>query len=218
MTHEPTQTDITSQSLLARVRRHAPGSWERMSSVYGPLVYQWARRCGLRAEDAADVVQDVFAVLSRRIQDYRGSGRFRGWLWVMTRNKVRDLIRKSHDQAVAAGGSTAHRHLQQLPDDAPEPGLVDAETSGVSVSATASSTGNSSRSVAEFGVAARTVEMVRAEFEASTWKAFWSATVERRTAADIGAALGMTKHAVHQAKYRVLRRLREELDELGGLS
>lgn len=210
MTLEPTQTDITSQSLLARVRRHAPGSWERMSAVYGPLVYQWARRCGLRAEDAADVVQDVFATLARRIDDYRGSGRFRGWLWVMTRNKVRDLIRKSHDQAVATGGSTAHRQLQQMPDNAPEPGLVDAEKSGVSASAT----GGVSRSVAEFGVAARTIALVRTEFEDSTWKAFWIATVEHRTAADIGAALGMTKHAVHQAKYRVLRRLREELDEL----
>jgi RNA polymerase sigma-70 factor (ECF subfamily) len=56
--------------------------------------------------------------------------------------------------------------------------------------------------------------MIRAEFEPTTWQAFWIATVEGRTAAEIAASLGITKHAVHQAKYRVLRRLREEMADL----
>lgn len=186
-----------------------------MSVIYGPLVYQWARRCGLSAEDSADIVQDVFGTLARRVQDYQIQigGKFRGWLWTITRNKVRDHLRRSQDQAVAAGGSTAYRYLQQLSDDEPEPWSTDGERIAAEKSGTETG-GTGAWTRGELGVAARTLELIRAEFEATTWKAFWIATIEKRTAADTAAALGMTKHAVHQAKYRVLRRLREEFEEL----
>jgi RNA polymerase sigma-70 factor (ECF subfamily) len=60
----------------------------------------------------------------------------------------------------------------------------------------------------------RAIELIRAEFEDRTWRAFWLTAVEGRMAAEVGVELGMAKGAVRQAKYRVLRRLREELDGL----
>jgi DNA-directed RNA polymerase specialized sigma24 family protein len=39
-------------------------------------------------------------------------------------------------------------------------------------------------------------------------------TLEKRTAAEIAVELGISKHAVHQAKHRVLKRLREEFEGL----
>jgi RNA polymerase sigma-70 factor (ECF subfamily) len=60
----------------------------------------------------------------------------------------------------------------------------------------------------------RALDTIRAEFEDRTWAAFWQATVDGLTAAEIAADLGMSKEAVRQAKYRVLRRLRVELDGL----
>ncbi|MCE9603419.1 MAG: sigma-70 family RNA polymerase sigma factor [Planctomycetia bacterium] len=211
MTDAASVSGITSQSLLARVRRHAPEAWERLSAIYGPLVYQWGRRCGLPAEDAADIVQEVFGVLARRIDDYRGAGKFRAWLWTITRNKVRDHLRRSQAQALAVGGSTAYQSLQQLSDDAPEP--WSAEERSATKHSVAQQAG-AEQGLAEKGITTRTLELVRAEFEPTTWQAFWIATVEKRTAAEIAASLGITKHAVHQAKYRVLRRLREEFDGL----
>ena len=56
--------------------------------------------------------------------------------------------------------------------------------------------------------------MLKSEFETRTWDAFWRATVEREKAAVIAAEMGMTVHAVYQAKSRVLRRVRQELDGL----
>lgn len=194
---ESTASSSTSLSLLNRVKRHEPEAWRRMSAIYGPLVYQWSRRCGLGEADSADVVQEVFGTLTRRIDDFRGQGKFRGWLWVITRNKIRDHFRKRHERAVAAGGTEAHRQLQQLADDAPEPFADDADMEAT-----------------EQGVVTRTLDLIRAEFEPTTWQAFWGMTVDKRTAAEIAEQLGITKHAVHQAKYRVLRRLREEFDGL----
>lgn len=192
-------TGVTSPSLLLRVKRHEPEAWSRLSRLYGPLVYKWSRQCGLGDADAADIVQETFGVLAKRIDGFRRErpgDTFRGWLWTVARNKIRDQARRAKDRAAASGGSTAYQNLQQLADDAPEPG------------------GDDSQSVTERGITARALGLLQAEFEPSTWQAFWQAAVEGHTAAEIGARLGITKHAVHQAKYRVLRRLREELDGL----
>lgn len=199
--HSVNSHSITSASLLGRVKNDDPAAWSRLSKIYGPLVYQWARRCGLSAEDSADIVQETFGVLARKIGSFRrerAGDSFRGWLWTIARNRVRDLMRRSADRAMATGGTAAHMLLQEFADDAPEP--VDTPEE---------------RTATEQGLVARALTLIQAEFESSTWQAFWGMAVEKRSAADVGAALGITKHAVHQAKYRVLRRLREEMDGLG---
>lgn len=165
-----------------------------MTVIYGPLVYQWARRCRLSNDDAADIVQEVFRTLARAIADFQPTGKFRGWLWTITRNKVRDHLRAAERQAIATGGTTAYDILRQLADDAPEPWENDEE-----------------RSVSEQGVTLRTLDLIRSEFEPNTWQAFWLSTVEKKSGSEIAEALGMTKQAVYQAKYRVTQRLREEL-------
>ncbi len=188
---------LTSASLLARVNGRDPAAWSRLSKLYGPLVYQWCRRCGLSPEDSADVAQEVFGVLVQKLAEFRHdqpSDSFRGWLWTITRNKVRDHARKSRGRAAATGGTEAYVELQQVPETADEPWQ-----------------GEDERSAIDHGLAARALGLIRAEFETNTWQAFWKSAVDGRTAAEISQELGMTKHAVHQAKYRVLRRLRAEL-------
>lgn len=200
MIPDPSVTAPTSPSLLLRVKRREPDAWLRLSRLYGPLVYKWSRQCGLTDADAADIVQETFGVLAKKIDAFRRErpeDTFRGWLWTVARNKIRDHARRGKDRVAASGGSTAYQHLQQLADDAPEPDAADEQ------------------SATERGIVARALNLLQAEFEATTWQAFWIATMERKTAAEVAEQLGLTKHAVHQAKYRVLRRLREELDGLG---
>jgi DNA-directed RNA polymerase specialized sigma24 family protein len=55
---------------------------------------------------------------------------------------------------------------------------------------------------------------VQAEFEERTWQAFWRATIDEEPTADIAADLGMSAGAVRKAKFRVLRRLRSEFENL----
>jgi RNA polymerase sigma-70 factor (ECF subfamily) len=191
---------LTSLTLLARVKQSDPAAWQRLSQLYGPLVYHWSRRCGLTPEDAADVVQEVFGVLSQKFDSFRRErpeDTFRGWLWTVTRNKVRDHQRRSTGKAAASGGTEAYERLQQLADCDSEPWSKGDE-----------------QTAADQAVSQRALELLRTEFEAKTWQAFWRATVEGQTAAEIAQELGMTRHAVHQAKYRVLHRLRQELDGL----
>jgi RNA polymerase sigma-70 factor (ECF subfamily) len=60
----------------------------------------------------------------------------------------------------------------------------------------------------------RALESIQGEFEGRTWQAFWQVQMDGRTTEEVGAALGMTPAAVRKAKFRVLRRLREEMGEL----
>jgi len=56
--------------------------------------------------------------------------------------------------------------------------------------------------------------LIKSEFQEQTWLACWKHVAEDRRAADVAEELGVTANAVHIAKSRVLRRLREELADL----
>ena len=54
---------------------------------------------------------------------------------------------------------------------------------------------------------------MRGEFAEKVWQAFYSVTVENRTAAEVATALGISRNEVYLAKSRVLKRLREEFGQ-----
>jgi RNA polymerase sigma-70 factor (ECF subfamily) len=189
--------DATSLTLLVRVQANEPGAWQRLIDLYAPLVHHWCRRGGLTGEDVADVFQEVFRSVAEHIGGFRrdrAGDTFRGWLRTITRNKVRDHFRRQAGQPRAAGGTDAQLHLQSVPERA-EP--EDPEETGIVV-----------RQLH------RTLEAIRGEFEERTWQAFWQVQMEGRDTGAVGAELGLTPAAVRKAKFRVLRRLREELDDL----
>ena len=186
------ESDVeTSASLLCRVRTFDPAAWARLVDLYGPLVYRWCVRARLQPADAADVGQDVFAAVARTITRFRREREgdsFRGWLYTITRNKIRDRVRARRPTAV--GGSAAQRDLQQLP----TPPDVEDDASG-----------------ADRGyLIRRAVELVQRDFEPDTWAAFWRSAVDGQPADEVAAALGMTRNAVYLAKARVRKRLAEE--------
>lgn len=71
----------TSPSLLKRLRRpEDQAAWDRFVELYTPLLYDWARRMHLQEADAADLLQEVFAVLVQELPrfDYDAQKSFRG--------------------------------------------------------------------------------------------------------------------------------------------
>ena len=60
----------------------------------------------------------------------------------------------------------------------------------------------------------RAIELMQAEFEPPTWKAFWESVARGRPAREVAGELGISVNAVYVAKSRVLGRLRRELDGL----
>lgn len=188
----------TRSSLLERARARDPEAWRRLIELYGPLVFHWCRQYQLSPEDRADIFQEVFQAVATHLHNFRKDrpgSTFRGWLLVITSNKVRDDFRKQGRQPQAAGGSDANRRLAEVPDAELEPTVGSAPGQ-------------------EAGVFHRALELIRADFEDTTWQAFWRLVVDGQAPADIAADLKISANAVYKAKARVLRRLREELGEL----
>ncbi|MEM9660394.1 MAG: sigma-70 family RNA polymerase sigma factor, partial [Planctomycetota bacterium] len=198
-TEAPEHERSLSSTLMVRLRQHDPDAWRRMTELFGPLAYHWCRRAGLSPADAADVVQDVFhsvAVGLPRFRRDRPGDSYRAWIATIARNRIRDHFRRIDGQPQGRGGADFQEQVLNLPD--PE---ADDSLDG------ASHASDESRSVLH-----RALQLVRAEFEDRTWRAFWRTTVEQQAPADVAADLGVSPNAVYKAKSRVLRRLRNELD------
>jgi RNA polymerase sigma-70 factor (ECF subfamily) len=63
-------------------------------------------------------------------------------------------------------------------------------------------------------VARRLLEMIEKEFDPATWRAFQRLALEGAKPLAVAAELGLSVNAVYLAKYRVLRRLRQEVQGL----
>lgn len=190
---------MTSLSMLELVQSQDPRAWQRLVHLYSPLIFSWGRRTGLSEEDAADVLQEVWRSVAANIERFEKTsdrGSFRGWLWTITRNKLRDHFRGRQGKPLAAGGTDAHERLQEIPDEEP---MIDA---------------SSAHGDAPADFLKRALNLVEGDFEKHTWQAFWRTTVDGHSAAAVAAELGISVDSVYQAKSRVLRRLRDELQGL----
>ena len=179
----------TSVSLLERLRQPAqPEAWGRFVELYTPLLYYWARRLGLQSHDAADLVQDVFAVLIERMPEfaYDPHKSFRNWLRTITLNKWREYQRRT----------------------LPTQELRVTELSELAGPDNAEALWESEHRRQLLG---RALVVMQTDFQPATWKAFWEYVVRGRPAAEVAAELGITVGALHAAKFRVVGRLRQEL-------
>ncbi len=179
--------DSTPVSLIVRLRRPADAdAWERFVRLFTPLLDQWARRLGLEGPDAEDLIQDVFAVLVRRLPDfaYDPQKSFRAWLWTVLYHARQ---RRHHP----AGPLLPPDALDNLAPAAEPPPFDEEEY--------------------RRHVVGRAVQVMRTDFAAPTWQAFWGLVVEGKPAAEVARDLGLSVNAVYLAKARVLTRLRQEL-------
>jgi RNA polymerase sigma-70 factor (ECF subfamily) len=192
-------SSATPRSLLERVKASDAAAWERLVHLYAPLVFHWCRRWDLQDEDAADIFQEVFQAVATHITGFRkerSGDTFRGWLRTITRNKVHDHFRRLGREPAGVGGTDAQKQLAQVP----APPTSDEDGAG--------------EAEAERGLFRRALELIRAEFEERTWRAFWRTAVDDQSPRDVAAELSMSPGAVRVAKSRVLQRLREELGDL----
>ncbi|HET6882545.1 MAG TPA: sigma-70 family RNA polymerase sigma factor [Pirellulales bacterium] len=181
----------TSATLIGRVQGDDPDAWNRLVKLYGPLMERWCRRWGLQSQDAADVLQEVFQSLALHVREFRkqrAHDTFRGWLRVITRNKVLDHFRRLGREPAGAGGSEALRRLGGIAGAAADDADEDAAD--------------------DLLVLHRALDLIRHEFAENTWQAFWRTTIDDLPAPEVAAELAMTSGAVRVAKSRVLKRLR----------
>lgn len=194
---EPPLTRVT---LLTRLKDGRDGdAWREFVHLYGPVVYRFARNRGLQDADAADLMQDVLRSVARnagRMEYDPKKGTFRGWLYTVTRNKIYNFLSSQKNRPRGTGDADAQERLDATPAREEEGPDADWEKEY------------------QRRLSARAMEIVKGEFHANTWSAFWQTAVEGKPAAEVGAALKMSAGAVYVAKSRVLARLRDEVQKM----
>ena len=181
--------NTTSPSLLQRLRLpDEQAAWRRFVDLYTPLLYTWARKAGLNAVDAADLVQEVLTLLVQKLPQftYDPARSFRGWLRTVTLNQFRQKARRRSDMLL----SDPAAHADPAGAD-PAEAFAEAEYRQYLVR--------------------RALELMQADFQPTTWKACWEYAVQGRPAEEVARELDTTVAVVYAAKSRVLRRLRQEL-------
>lgn len=189
----------TRGSLLIRLRQ--PGNqeaWREFASLYEPLIYRLAARKGFQHADAQDLLQDVLAAIARgidRLEIGEGKGRFRGWLFRISRNLIVNALEKRQRLVFGSGDSDIYERLAQ------EPELSAQEHTAYVL--------EFRREL--FHWAARSI---RPEFQPATWTLFWRTSVVGEPIADTAGELGLSLGAAYAARCRVLARLRKKIEEL----
>jgi len=179
----------TRPSLLVRLRDAGDDqAWQQFVELYGPLIYQFARRRGLQDADAADVTQEVLRGVhgaAGRLDYDPAKGTFRAWLFTLARRRLADF----HRRRTQAGRA----------------GVPEAMLEGLAAGDEAEAWDRDYHQRL-FDWAA---EQVRPQVADTTWQAFWLTAVDGCSGQDAAERLGLSVAAVYLAKGRVMLRLRE---------
>lgn len=179
----------THRSLLERARAGSDDGWRTLVQGYGPVVYGWIRRCGVQSADAADVMQETFIAVSRSISRFdadRSGATFRGWLWTIAKNKLRDRQRRDARGVATAIGGIDWDAVEQA--DPPSEIAEDKQA-----------------------IQMRLLEVLRGSIEPKTWTMFYRVVVEGHDVAAVAEDMHVSRWNVYKARARVLRRLRQEI-------
>jgi RNA polymerase sigma-70 factor (ECF subfamily) len=192
--HQPPDTH---NSLIVRLRDPRDvQAWAEFTEIYQPLVYRLARGMNMQHSDAVDATQEVMLHLTdavRRWQPDRSRGTFRGWLHQVAKNVMLRFMERQNRQPRTSGNTSNVHKLSQLPEEVDTASVFDSEFK---------------RHV--FAWAARRVQ---AEFEARSWSAFWETFVAERAVAEYSRSENISTGAIYIARCRVLKRLREIVEE-----
>lgn len=184
--------DETSNSLLEKVRNADEAAWQRLIDCYTPFLQGMLLRRGLVAGDVDDVIQNVMAVVVRRIPDFQRqrAGSFRTWLRTICSHCFREHCRYNGKAGRATGGSRIAAFIDELADPASDLSRLWEQEH-------------------DQHVINHLLSLVQGEFRPNTFEAFRRLAIKNEAVDVVAQDLDISVNAAFVARSRVLKRLRE---------
>jgi RNA polymerase sigma factor (sigma-70 family) len=184
------ETCPTTGTILDWVRDPSNRSaWETFAVRYRAKIKSWCLRNGLQEPEAEDVSQGILLLICDKIKSYdQEKGRFRHWLKTITYHSCIDFFRQEKT-----------RRFQALLDNIPAREDLERELDGQ----------------ARTEALRVALEEVQAGVTPRDWEIFEAMTFKKQPTAELARKHGITKAAVHQAKYRVQEKVKARALELG---
>lgn len=178
---------LTRRSLLLKIKNTEDrDAWLEFSRTYLPLIAGFVRSQRVPAQDAADIAQEVFLMIVRKLEqlDHRDlPGSFRGWLRTVARNKIIDWHRRNQ-----------YRNCRELT-TAREPAAEHAADPSM-------------EQRERLEQLRQALDQVRGSVDARAWACFEAHVLQGRRASDVGVELSMSANAVYQTARRLSQKLR----------
>jgi RNA polymerase sigma-70 factor (ECF subfamily) len=185
----------THLSFLGRLRdRSNPVGWAEFNDRYRELLYRYARRRGASDLEAEDVAQEVTMYLFKAMDRFEynpARGRFRGYL----RCAVANALSRRHARNGRQETFVEPETLEALIEG---PDVADAEW----------------EREWQLHRLRTALQAVNAEFEPLTLDAFRMHVLAGNDVDETATRLGISKASVYQAKCRVLKRLKEQVEQM----
>ena len=193
----------TSKSLLERAKDDPKSdAWFKLISIYEPLITGWIVRAGVEQSEVDDISQEVFQTLSRELEAFEHNGRtgaFRNWLKITTVNRCRRYWDSKKRRSELSGTIDGPDVLNQLADPNSE----------------LSKTWDNEH---DHYVIDRILKMVEREFDRMSFEVFVRNVLKAESPELLAREYEIPVGQVYKIKFRVMKRLRQEADELVNIS
>lgn len=184
---------MTPASLLYRLRQpEETTAWSRFVDLYTPLLYHWAQKLGEQESDQADLVQDIFLILWRKLPEfeYDPCRSFHAWLKTIFLNRYRSRLRKqkiegSNGKAVPSHEASEADFSMQLADEDDRRYLI-----------------------------RQAFRLIESEFSTLQQQVFREYVLEEQPPELVAKKQGLNPGTVYSIKSKILSRLRQELHQI----
>jgi RNA polymerase sigma-70 factor (ECF subfamily) len=171
-------------------------AWCKFAEIYRPMICRLAAQKGMQQADTEELAQQVLISAAGAIERWEADpqrARFRTWLRRVADNAIPNaLTRRAGDRG--SGDSDVRDLLNECP---------------------ARSGPDSALLLLEFrrGLLHWAAQQIRDEFQAATWNAFWTTAAEGMAVDEAARNLNKTLGSVYAARSRVMRRLKEKIEQ-----
>ena len=190
------QQPETRPSLILRLKGERNElAWTEFVSTYESFLRQLVSRQGVAERDALDVTQQILAAIAHSVEGWQDDGNpasFRRWLHRVARNVVIKFLTRERRQVRARGGTDFCELLQLVPEPPQEDQLR----------------------AYEHELVVWAARQVHAEFQETSWKAFWETLVAGRAVGDVAKELGVTPGSIYMSRSRIMARIRSKIRDV----
>ena len=183
-----------SSTLLTGARTANPNAWVMIVTRYSPKIMTWMLLAGVDSSDAPDLLQDVWRSVLISLKNFRREkpdDTFRGWLRTIAQRRIADYFESRSQQP-------RNLPLAQLESLQSQNLLTDEIAANVSERVT---------------LLQKYMQQVESEVKPNTWLVFQMHVIEERSVEEVAAILKIPTYSVYTSKSRVIKRLRELLQD-----
>lgn len=193
-TAAPRFGDVATADLVARIAARDPKAIDDFYRLYRRRILAVALRVVGNEWDAEEVLQDVVWIVFRKVEGFRGESEFSSWLYRVTHNSAKMLLRKRKRVPVPMDDADMEPALHQERDGMPDLHETLAQR----------------QSVAQ-------LQRQVGQMDELNQAIFWSAAVEGEPAQEVGERVGLSVLAVKARLFRIRTSLKQATGEIAAL-